>query len=71
MFFHANHKEVVYPDIKKSNTLTERVVNFNFLGILIGANAKCACHIDHVSRKVSRAIGITNSKEKKFRSHRK
>ena len=66
MIFHANHKEVVYPDLKINNTIIERVVNFNFLGLLISANAKWACHIDHVSRKVSRAIGIINAMKKTF-----
>ena len=66
MIFHTNHKNVIYPDLNINNTTIERVVNFNFLRLLISANAKWTCHIDHVSRKVSRAIGIINAMKKTF-----
>ena len=33
---------------------------------LISANVRWTCHIDQVSRKVSRAIGIINSMKKTF-----
>ena len=67
MIFHTNHKHIyVYLDIKLNNTIIERVVNFNFLGLLISDNPKWICHIDHVPRKVSRAICIINAIKKHF-----
>ena len=65
MILHINH-QVVY--IKLHNTIIERVVNYNFLGLFISVNAKWTCYIDHVSRNVFRAIGIINVMKKRFQS---
>ena len=36
----------------------ERVTQFNFLGIVLSSNLKWNKHTDHVSKKISRAIGV-------------
>ena len=41
------------PNLSMNNTVLERVVNFNFLELLISSNAKWNHLIDHVTRKVS------------------
>ena len=45
MIFHTNHKQVINPDIKIIKT-----IHFNFLGLLISANAKWACHVISLKR---------------------
>ena len=36
----------------------ERVTQFNFLGIVLSSNLKWNKHTDHISKKISRAIGV-------------
>ena len=35
VIFHTNHKQVVYTDLKINNIIIERVVNFDFLRLLL------------------------------------
>ena len=35
-----------------------RVTQFNFLGIVLSSNLKWNKHTDHISKKISRAIGM-------------
>ena len=56
--FHVNHKKDAYPDLIINNYIIEREVNFNFVRLLSTDNATINCHIDHVSRKISRIIGV-------------
>ena len=41
-----------------NNTVIERVKQFNFLGIILHYTLKWQKHVDHVSKKVSKAIGV-------------
>ena len=59
--FHSKHRKVIYPSSEIENILIEKVCKFNYLGLLMHENAKWNFHIDYVSRKVSRVIGILYS----------
>ena len=37
------------------------VENYNFLGLVLSSNLKWSYHIDHISRKISRARGVINA----------
>ena len=58
MVFHSNRKTVNYPNLKINDIEIERVAQFNFLGLIISSNLKWQSHIDHISIKISRVIGI-------------
>ena len=51
-------KTVNYPNLKINDIEIERVAQFNFLGLIISSNLKWQSHIDHISIKISRVIGI-------------
>ena len=46
------------PEIKINDTLVERVTNFNFLGFLIDENLSWKYHINKISTKIARVIGV-------------
>ena len=46
------------PILTINNTVIERVKQINFLGIILHYTLKWQKHIDHVSKKVSKAIGV-------------
>ena len=59
MVFHHNQKQVQYPNITINNIEINRVSQFNFFR----DNSECRPkfekkHIDHISMKISKAIGI-------------
>ena len=58
MFFHHNQKQVQYPNIKINNIEINHVIQFNFLVIILSADLKWKNHIDHISMKLSKVIGI-------------
>ena len=60
MGFHTNRSKVSFPNLTINNTIFERVVNVNFLRLLISSNAMWNCHVDYVSMKLSRAVGVIN-----------
>ena len=64
----VSHRKVAHPKLKINNWNVERVVNFNLLWSLISANSKWNCHIDHLSRNISRVVGIMNATNKRFPS---
>ena len=37
---------------------TKRVTQFNFIGIVLSSNLKWNKHTDHISKKLSRTIGV-------------
>ena len=57
MVFHTVKRKVQYPILTIKNRVIERVKQFNFLGIILLYTLKWQEHIDHVSKKVSKAIG--------------
>ena len=58
MCFHTSNRTVIYPILKINNSTIDRVTDLKFLGLIISSNLKWNKHIDHVSIKVSKVIGI-------------
>ena len=53
-----HNKSVSYPDLQINGNKIERVTEFNFLGLVLQSNVSWNKHINHISLKVSKAIGI-------------
>ena len=58
MVFHSMQRKGKYPVLNINNTIIERVKQFNFLGIILHYTLKWQKHIDYISKKVSKAIGV-------------
>ena len=58
MCFHTPKRKVIFPDLKINNITIDKVTDFKFLGLIISSNLKWNKHIDHISIKVSKVIGI-------------
>ena len=58
MVFHSKQRIVQYPKLKIDNNIIEQVSKFNFLGLILNSHLTWQNHIDHISNKVSRVIGI-------------
>ena len=58
MIFHQPQKKFRTPVIKMKNTQIEQVDSFNFLGIVIDTHLNWKAHIEKVSSKISKALGI-------------
>ena len=58
MVFHTSQRNIEYPKLKIGNNDIERVDQFNFLGIILNYNLTWNNHIDHISKKIARVIGI-------------
>ena len=58
MVFHMRNKVASYPDLHINGNKIERVTQFNFLGLILHASLSWDKHINHISLKVSKAIGI-------------
>ena len=55
----ATNRLVRYPNLLINGRPNERVTQFNFLGLILQSNMSWSMHTDHISLKVSKAIGIT------------
>ena len=60
MIFHTPMKRVIYPNLKINNVAIERVETFNFLGLLLNQHMNWKSHLDILSNKIARSIGILN-----------
>ena len=60
IIFRSPQKAVNIPIIKIDNITIESVENFNFLGITFDKYMKWNIHIDNITKKISKAIGILN-----------
>ena len=60
MFFHYHQKNIaqLIPKLSINGHPIDRVTNFNFLGLTIDENLNWNAHIQKVSNKISRALGI-------------
>ena len=58
MVFHTHNRSVSYPDLQINGNKIERVTEFNFLGLVLQSNLSWNKHINHISLKISKAIGI-------------
>ena len=60
IFHHTPMKKVKYPNLKINNIAIERVETFNFLGLTLNQHMNWKSHLDILSNKIARAIGILN-----------
>ena len=58
MVFHTSKRNVIYPNLKVNNNNIERVTQFNFLGVILHSHMTWNKHINHISMKIARSIGI-------------
>ena len=58
MVFHTSNRLVRYPNLLINGRPIERVSQFNFLGLILQSNMSWSMHTEHISLKVSKAIGI-------------
>jgi hypothetical protein len=58
MLFHMPNKTVEYPTICINGHEIEFVKNFNFLGIILDQHINWRSHLTHISKKISKTIGI-------------
>ena len=60
MMFRNSNRTIEYPQISINNTLIDYVDSFDFLGITLDSQLKWGHHIDKISMKISKVIGILN-----------
>ncbi len=60
MIFHTLRKRMPSFVRNKEDTDIEKVSNFNFLGLTINEHLNWKCHIDNISNKISKNIGMIN-----------
>ena len=60
MVFHTSNKIVNYRKLKINDYVIERVQSFNFLGLLVPYNMTWSKHIEKMSLKIFRILGIFN-----------
>ena len=58
MIFHSDKKKVLYPKLFINNSEIERVDSFNFLELQLHHNLNWTKHINYISLKMSKIIGI-------------
>ena len=58
ILFHQPQKKMIEPEIIINKNKIDCVNNFNFLGLLFNTHLNWNNHIDHISLKISRVIGI-------------
>ena len=51
-------RKVKYPVLTLNNTVIERVKQYNFVGIILHYTLKWRKHINYISKKVSKTIGV-------------
>ena len=60
MLFHTFQRNVVYPRLYIDNTQIEFVKHFNFLGVTLDENLSWREHINVISKKLLKIVGIMN-----------
>lgn len=60
MIFHKPQKKVKPLQLMIDNTAIERVSDFDFLGLTLNESLNWKSHIDKISNKISRSVGILN-----------
>ena len=58
MIFHTIQRKVNYPSLQINGIELERVSQFNFLGLILNSQLTWIHHMNHISKKISRVIGI-------------
>ena len=60
MVFHSPQKKISKPNIIIDNIALECVEKFKCLGIILHQNMKWKSHIDSISSKIGKSIGVLN-----------
>ncbi len=60
MIFHKAKRKMTPFQTKIEDTIIEQVSDFNFLGLTINQQLNWKSHVDKISNKISRNIGILN-----------
>ena len=58
MVFHTSKRNVIYPNLQVNNSNIEKVIQFNFLGVILHSHMTWNKHINHISMIIARSIGI-------------
>ena len=58
MVYHTSQRKVAYPTLTINHSNIDRVTKFNFLGVILSYNLKWDKHINYISQKISRIIGV-------------
>ena len=58
MTYHNIKKKMNYPVLTINNVEIERVTHFKFLGLVLDSQLNWKKHLDHISLKISKIIGI-------------
>ena len=58
MLFHKHNKVVPTLELKINDSSIDQVSTFNFLGLHINSQLTWQTHIDEISKKISRVIGL-------------
>ena len=72
MLFHMTNKKNIaniIPTLKIGDVLIERKENFNFLGLLINEKLSWKPHVDSVSNRISKYVGVLNRLKRYLPSH--
>ena len=64
MIFHTAQRQPNNPELYMDGIKIDFVDNFNFLGILIQKNLRWNLHIDRISKKITKTIGMMNKLKK-------
>ena len=60
MIFHTPQKKISIPNIVIENIALESVEKFNCLGVILHQNMNWKSHIDSISSKIGKSIGVLN-----------
>ena len=68
MLFHHKQRKIdsIVPNLSINGNAIDHVTKFNFLGFLIDENLSFDSHIDMLSTKISRSLGVLNKLKKFF-----
>ena len=58
MVFHTAQRHITYPKLNINNVAIEQVTQFNFLGFILNSSLTSTSHVQHISVKLSRVIGL-------------
>ena len=58
MVFHTSKRNVIYPNLKVNNNNIETTTQLNFWGVTLHSQMTWNKHINHISMKIARSIGI-------------
>jgi hypothetical protein len=60
MIFHSPNKIIEYPELRINEVPITYVKEFNYLGIVLNENLNWKSHVDFISKKISKVVGVLN-----------